>query len=198
MQDKLDEANAEIARLQAQVTELQNGQSAMVEKSLYRTVGRFHQKFGHPVEHTPHVPEDAQVRFRLKLIKEEFFELMNAALAANSDTGTGGDIVEASKLLDRALNGSTMGAAVRVNLPELVDAMGDLDWVVEGTRLVFGVLGEPVLREIERANMAKDVVYVIAKDEHHRTPNPKAKPIKPYDWIPPDIGAVLERQGWKR
>ncbi len=176
----------ERSHLRKQVTELQAELGAKTEKSLYRTVGRFHQKFGHPVEHTPHVPEDAQVRFRLKLIAEEFIELLEACDIAQG-------ITELRELVVKMIEGP-----VDVDLPEFVDAMGDLDWVVEGTRLVFGVLGEPVLREIERANMEKDPVYVATKDEHHRTPDPKAKPTKPAGWTPPNIAAVLERLGWKR
>lgn len=74
--------------------------------------------------------------------------------------------------------------SIEVNLPEFIDACGDLDFVVDGTRLECGVDGDLIATEIFRSNMMKE-------------PNGLGKPIKPYDWTPPDIDRCLREQGWK-
>lgn len=184
--------------LSRHVTALHEDATARHEASLYRVVRRFHKKFGHPVEHSPHVPDADQVRFRLHLITEEFLELLEAAFDVNA--GHVGDMVipKDFKRICEELRHFVTYAEVAVNLPEFVDAMGDLDWVVEGTRAVMGVLGAPVLAEIARANMSKEPAAVAAKDAHHQSADPQAiKPTKPPGWTPPDIRRVLVEQGWR-
>ena len=90
-----------------------------------------------------------------------------------------------------------------IDLPAFVDALADLDYVVEGTRAVFGVDRRPIEDEVQRANMSKDPVYVSAKDAWHRgdapegaAPDPAAKPTKPVEWTPPDVEGELVKQGW--
>lgn len=133
-------------------------------------VAEFHLKFGHPVATTPHVPDAAAVRFRLALIAEEFVELLEAA--------HGGRL----SIVRYALENTCRTLPLNVDLPAFVDALGDLDYVIEGTRLVFGVDGDPIAAEIHRANMNK-----VANGTH--------KPTKPIDWSPPDIEGELIKQG---
>lgn len=149
----------------------------------------FHLKFGHPVNETPTVPSQDQIRFRLKLITEEYFELLASSVAL-------GDPAEARIFLDarRTIQESLEEAKFEVDLPEFIDALGDLDYVNEGTRLVFGVDGEPIADEIQRANMDKDAVYVQSKDGYHM--GSSIKPTKPATWKGPQIGDVLKKQGW--
>lgn len=149
----------------------------------HHDVRAFHRRFGHAVAETPRVPDDETMRFRLKLIAEEFLEALEAS---------GVYIEHARENLREAI----AHAPIEVDLPALVDALGDLDYVIEGTRAVCGVDGAPIHNAIHHANMAKDPVYVATKDEHHRTPDPKAKPTKPPTWSPPDIDSELRRQGW--
>ena len=172
------------ARLQEQVDELQAEATKRLEASLPRAVRAFHARYGHPIRSTPAVPSDDEVRFRLRLIAEEFFELLDAALDARRDNGPGPSETSHAKGVFHMIN--TAPFLPEVDLPEFIDALGDLDYVVEGTRAVFGVDGTPVLAEIQRANMSKD-------------PNgPDGKPVKPKSWKPPDIARVLEEQGWRR
>jgi predicted HAD superfamily Cof-like phosphohydrolase len=77
-----------------------------------------------------------------------------------------------------------LAGPVDVDLPDFVDALGDIDYVIEGTRSVFGVDGAPIAAEIHRANMSKE-------------PNGWGKPAKPANWTPPDIEWELRRQGWE-
>lgn len=177
----------------AQRDDLQRRMTKKVETSLGRCVRAFHVKFGHPVNTVPRVPDEADVRFRLSLIAEEFFELLHAALRTD-------DLhffEDAEQRIRAAINGAYpyQRAAVVVDLPEFIDATVDLDYVVEGTRAVFGVDAAPVLAEVQRANMSKDAVYVEEKDGTH-VKGSKVKPRKPRDWRGPDVAGVLRAQGW--
>jgi predicted HAD superfamily Cof-like phosphohydrolase len=164
---------AERDQLREQNTQLQTRMSAMVEETLYRRVRAFHAKFGHPVRHTPQVPEENEVRFRLKLITEEFRELLQAAFGNGALAATA-HLQEVVRKLP-----------TEVLLPEFYDALLDLAYVIEGTHAVFGTRAEPGLAEVQRANMAKH-------------PNgADGKPVKPADWEAPQIERVLAEQGWK-
>jgi len=156
--------------------------------TLPRFVQAFHTRFDQPVRTTPAVPPDAEVRFRLRLIAEEFFELLEAALDLNPDR-SGGLVAGYRDAVDdikAAIDGPYpyRRLPVKVDLPEFADAMTDLDYVVEGTRAYFGIDGHPILLEVQRANMAKD------------PKGPDGKPVKPEGWTPPDVEGCLRRQGW--
>jgi predicted HAD superfamily Cof-like phosphohydrolase len=157
---------------------------------LRHDVRKFHEKFGHPVRERPVIPPDEEVRFRLKLITEEYLEVVDAATSDDHPSAVLKDTFK--KMIRHYLN----EAKIDVDLPELMDGLGDLDFVSEGTRLVCGVDGAPVAAAIGHANLAKDPVYVAEKDEHHRRPDPLAKPTKPPGWLPPDVEGELRRQGW--
>jgi len=122
------------------------------------------------------VPADDRVRFRLRLIAEEFFETMRAAFLTSED---GFFDAEARTLA------AIESEMVAVDLPEFVDGMADLDYVVEGTRLEFGVDSEPIADEVQRANMSKGF-----------NKNAAGKTVKPEGWTPPDIAGRLADQGW--
>lgn len=182
-----------VRHLGIQRTELQERMTAMLERSLPRRVRAFHAKFGHPIAHRPHVPDDDTIRFRLSLIAEEFFELLHAALKTDGVL----EFAEAESRIRAAINGPYpyQRADVVVDLPEFVDALTDIDYVVEGTRTALGVDGSKVLDEVQRANMSKDAVYVEEKDGTH-VMGKRIKPKKPEDWKAPDIHGVLVAQGW--
>ena len=134
-------ASKELLELQQQakehVTELQERCNELLSerRGIRYLVHDFHTKFGYPVHTVPHVPAPAAVRFRLKLISEEFFELLDATLGEYSVEPWQRQSAEAKVkgLIDRA--------PVVVDMLELTDAMADLDYVVEGTRLTFGIDG---------------------------------------------------------
>jgi len=58
--------------------------------------------------------------------------------------------------------------------------------VTIGTLIAFGVDDEPVLEEVDQANLRKFGPGSYERDD--------GKWIKPPDWTPPDILGVLERQ----
>lgn len=196
------ETGKEVLALRDQVTSLQEAATNKTNASLYRVVRAFHVKFGHPVAHSPIVPDDEQMRFRAKLIGEEFLELLDGVFNWR------GSMMR--ERLHSALRDALREAPVEVNLEELYDAMIDLAWVIEGTHAVCGTMAEPGIAEVARANTAKDPVYVAHKDAYlgggepterdarlFGTPDPKAKPKKPAGWTPPDIRGVLVKLGWK-
>jgi len=77
-------------------------------------------------------------------------------------------------------------AAARVrDLPAAVDALADLMYVVLGTAVVLGVDLDPIFAEVHRSNMTKE-----------RPTGKRRKPAKGAAYSPPDIGALLAKQGW--
>jgi predicted HAD superfamily Cof-like phosphohydrolase len=125
----------------------------------------------------PTLIADERVRLRAALIAEEFFETMRAMFGAY-----GAGLEEAERLVTNGIRFNS----VHVNMVELADGMADLDYVVEGTRLEFGIDGGPIADEVHRANMAKAGGPVA----------PNGKRLKPEGWTPPDIEGVLRRQGY--
>lgn len=142
-----------------------------------RRVREFHALMDNPIRETPTIPPDEEVRFRLRFLAEEFCETLDAALYAPRD-------VDALRtFLARVIDDSE----IDVELPEFIDGLADLDYVIEGTRLHFGVNGEPIEREVHRANMTKGAGPRRAD----------GKRLKPAGFKPPDVAGELRRQGWR-
>lgn len=152
----------------------------MAESKLRSQVRAFHEAFGVPVLTRPQVPSDDRVRLRLRLVAEEFCELLDACLDC-----TGGTHAARNNLIRESLQRLIAKAPVDVMLEEAADALGDLDYVVEGTRAEFGIDGGPIADEIQRSNMAKVGGPVV-----------NGKITKPQGWTPPDIAGELKKQGW--
>ena len=183
----------ELAKRDARITELQAEMSEMVENSFPRRVRAFQKKFGHPVEWTPRIPDKEQMQFRLNLISEEFLELLKAA-GVPMKLPLREPEIDFEKSIKLAISMIDMD---KFDFPEFVDAQTDLDWVNEGTRATMGTDRRPVEDAVSKANMAKDPEYVAIKDAHHRDIT-VIKPSKPPGWEPPDIEAVLVKQGWRK
>jgi len=143
-----------------------------------KDVAEFHRAMDQAIEPRPTVPDEKIVRLRGRLVAEEFVEFLEALL----DPEEFGDL-KAIKALVMTMVGQ---GKLRVNVPELADAIGDLKYVLEGTNLAFGIDGEPIWNAIQAANMAKAGGPV---DEH-------GKRMKPPGWTPPDIAGELRKQGW--
>lgn len=146
----------------------------------------FHRAMEIPSLETPQVPPDERVRLRLRLVAEEFFEFLEACTYDTGKDQAPGD--ETLQWLREDLNTYIDHALIHVNLPNATDALADLDYVVEGSRLEFGIDGGPVAAEVHRANMTKASGPVRAD----------GKRLKPEGFRPPDIEGVLVSQGWRR
>lgn len=140
----------------------------------------FHQAMGQPILPEPGIPYDARVRLRARLITEEFLETISAMF----DVGEGRPLNPELRVLKKVAARLIESATVRVDLVELADGLADLDYVVEGTRLEFGIDGGPIAAEVHRSNMAKAGGPV----------SPEGKRLKPPGWTPPDIAGCLESQ----
>jgi predicted HAD superfamily Cof-like phosphohydrolase len=137
-------------------------------------VAAFHQKMGIPDPSSPKVPLDDRVRFRIKIIAEEFFELLDATYGP-----------KVFSFMHEAVNAQIEQATLRVDLPDFVDALVDMAVCIEGTHLEFGINSDPMTEAVHQANMLKE-------------PNPQGKQIKPPGWKDPKeaIHKELLRQGW--
>jgi predicted HAD superfamily Cof-like phosphohydrolase len=145
---------------------------------LQHQVLEFHRVFDHPVADSPTIPPEKRVRFRARFIVEECLEFLEACIIDND-----GNLSVIREYLQDYINNSP----VAVNLADAVDALADIDYVVEGTRLEFGINGEPIADEVHRANMAKLHDGKVIKRADGKT-------LKPPGWKPPDITGELERQ----
>ena len=181
-----EELVAEIERLSKRVQELLEANTRFAEErrkaSVREHVIAFHLTSGVlPVFYKPFVPSDDRVRFRARLIAEEFVEGLEALFDESR--------IEPWQFdrLRRTLGYIVDQCPVHVDLVEAADAWADLDYVVEGSRLEFGIHGVPVMLEVQRTNMAKFVGGVNVSGH---------KVIKPAGWVAPNIRGVLEEQGW--
>lgn len=109
----------------------------------YERVREFHETFGHPVADKPVVPADDRTRLRLSLILEEALELADAM---------GFFTQEVREYIDKMVD---YGPVVEGDLIGIADALGDLDYVVNGAALEHGIDLPVVTAEIHRSNMTK-------------------------------------------
>lgn len=170
-----------------QVTELQIANTTLVEeRRAYDRTSQVRELFTvvlHDQERreTPGIPSDRTVRFHLRLIAEELLELLTATFGIKFTHGS--DYFGMNAALGLLIDNEHIG----MNFPEFIDALGDLDVVIEGARVACGVDGRPIARAIHAANMAK-------KDGPKRESD--GKRLKPPGWTPADVTGELRKQGW--
>ena len=178
---------------------------------LREQVEEFHRVFDQPIVDTPTVPPDERVRLRARLIAEEFFEVLEAMFAGRFSFPRG----EVMKMIDQY--------TPMVKMVDLADGLADLDYVVEGARLEFGIDGGPIADEVHRNNIAKSFMCLsclgggceIAEAEGHgykmydrvcktcdgtgkvSKKRHDGKVLKHPDWTPPNIEGELKKQGYK-
>lgn len=186
---------------------------------LQRQLIEFHRTFEHPIADSPSIPSDDRVRLRASLVVEECLEFVESLFDGNSRL-LEGDMPRARDAVRTARENLSLliaNADVKVDLVEAADAMADIDYVVEGSRLEFGINGEPIADEVHRSNMSKSVVCsdckgtaIRQKNDHDAEKCPgcagrgrislkraDGKTAKPAGWTPPDIkGMLLGQQAW--
>lgn len=195
-----------------------------VRETLNEMVLAFHKRFGQAIGARPHVPDEKTVRFRLSLIAEEFFELLEAAglkgvgnETCQSDHGAHGYENESEFVPRDMIATDIQEGSINVDLPAFVDALADLMYVIEGAAITMGVDMDPVLDEVQRANLSKMPGYVAAKDASHRgeVPAPKTRTVRGreekwaegHGWVPVEAqvglpvkradGKILKPEGWQ-
>lgn len=154
------------------------------KSDIRKQVEEFHRAFGVSVLDTPQVPSDDVVKLRLRLIAEEFFELLDST-GANIDTHT-------KDAIYGFINGydTSVPPKDELDLVAFADALADLDYVVEGARQQFGINGKPIAAEVHRSNMSK------VNPDGSVERRGDGKIIKPETYSPPDIEGCLAAQGW--
>lgn len=149
-------------------------------------VREFHNKFGHPVADHINVPSRQQRLLRFKLLFEEVLEFGRAVgvkgLADTTQESFEQDMRE-------ALDQFTIEPTAEVDMVEAADALADIDYVMCGAFLVFGMPQEALGEEVHRSNMSKlgeDGMPVYGAD---------GKVKKGPNYTPPNIAAVLREFG---
>lgn len=149
-----------------------------------KQVEEFHVAGRVPILPAPAVPDAGRVMLRARLVGEEFCEFMEALFPDSYYART------VRKAVMFPLEGlEYVGDDKAPDLTNLADACADLDYVVEGTRLEFGIDGEPIARIVHESNMAKFGPGSRVRED--------GKIMKPSDWKPPDIEAELRRQAFR-
>jgi predicted HAD superfamily Cof-like phosphohydrolase len=141
----------------------------------------FHTAMGQPIRLAPSLIPEERVRLRAALIAEEFFETLEALFAEDFACE---DLRKMKNLILRSI----ADEPIDVNMVDLADGLADLDYVVEGTRLEFGLNGDPIAAEVHRSNMMKVGGPIAAN----------GKRLKPEGWEPPNIVGELIKQGWRK
>ncbi len=145
-------------------------------ETVQQQVREFHEVYGQPIVETPSVPSPDRVRLRLKLIAEEFFELLAACEIWPGCRG-----VYASDEVTKAID-NDLGT---VDLVEVADALADLAYVIEGANLEFGIDSAAVLAEVHSSNLSK------LGPDGKPVYNDSGKVVKGPKYKAPDIAKVL-------
>lgn len=140
----------------------------------------FHKTFEHPVAEQLTPGSFGLRALRVRLIAEELGEFARACGVSLLLSVDAAKVEETDYLevLDRS-------DTVAPDIVEMADALGDLDYVVQGANLVFGIPAEAVLDEIQRSNMSK------AGPDGKPIKREDGKILKGPDYFRPDIAKVL-------
>lgn len=169
----------EVTRLQERERELlKNNSRVVIERradDVWMHAYEFHHALGIPAySGPPRVPSVAQVRGRLLLSAEEFCEQLDACFHLNP-------------AISDALRDEIRNAHIHhVDLVEIVDSWGDMNFVNNGSACEFGVQLAPIAREIARSNMTKKGAPRNVDGKITKGPN----------FEPPQIRRLLLEQGW--
>jgi predicted HAD superfamily Cof-like phosphohydrolase len=159
-------------------------------------VREFHTAFGHTVNDTPTIPDVSQRLLRVKLIAEELREFAAASgfdmaiTLFNPTTSRDGTGSTSNGLPDHiGIDDATVNYEwpTLVNMVEAADALADLDYVVQGSNLVWGFPAEKIINEVHSSNMSKlgDDGKPIYRDD--------GKIMKGSNYRPPNIKTIIDK-----
>jgi predicted HAD superfamily Cof-like phosphohydrolase len=154
---------------------------------LREQVSEFHRAFGVPMLEKPTVPPNERIKLRLRLIAEEFVELLEAA-GCWRGISTLKDGIDGTIASIGAVATMTGKPIAPFDMVEVADALADLQVVICGSELEFGIDGAKVLDEVMASNLSK-VGSTIRADGKIMKDAP--------GFFRPDIARVLTEQGWE-
>lgn len=135
---------------------------------------------------TNSVPVDT-VKLRLKLALEELEELFFAVLDDTTSKMVNKDFTRINEFIINLPD-----SAFDINLVEVADALTDIEYINNGTALVFGIPLDQTFEEVHRSNMSKldaEGKPVFRED---------GKVIKSGLYSPPDLKSVLSNYGFSQ
>lgn len=148
----------------------------------YTRIRSFMRKAGQETPSKPVIPDEETRLLRAKLILEEAIETIRAmgvGVRLRKSNGEQGVVTVDPHELAFYIDGE-------VDLEGVVDGCADISVVTIGTLIAFGVDDEPILEEVDQANLRKFGPGSYARED--------GKWMKPPGWTPPDILGALERQ----
>ncbi len=140
-----------------------------IEGTIQHDVREFHRIMGQPIVDRPTIPPVERMDLRLKLVAEEFLELLEAS-------GCKVDFIKSE--IEHTLS---IRKQDDVDLVEIADALCDIAYVVEGMCLECGIDSEAVLAEVQRSNLSK------IGEDGKPVYNESGKVTKGPNYSPPDI-----------
>ena len=141
----------------------------------YKRVLAFMRRAGQEAPLSPVIPDAGTRVLRAKLMLEEALETVRALGVSVCMRGA-----------EVSMDGLVFEDTGDPSIEEVVDGCADISVVTVGTLIAFGVDDEPVLEEVDGANLRKFGPGARVRQD--------GKWIKPPDWVPPDIKGVLVRQ----
>lgn len=168
-----------------------------------RRVEAFMQQAGQEVPAVPTMPDPETRVLRAKLILEEALETIVRGLGVEVRIHHEDDGVMRSFTIDSKSIVSNQGnhfdhedvtlwVAREPDMQEIADGCADISVVTIGTLSACGIADEPLLAEVDEANLRKFGPGGYRSDGSDG--NPAGKWIKPKDWTPPNIQQVLDAQ----
>lgn len=153
----------------------------------------FHETYGHPVARSLTVGDAKLRRLRVLLIAEELAELAQAlgvsleleVKPAPFDDLKQKDVMNGMWKKAWVADASLCYSDHEVDIVEAADALADLDYVVQGGNLVFGIPAGLVMREVHRSNMSK------LDEDGKPIYNADGKIVKGPNFFEPDISTLL-------
>jgi len=136
---------------------------------------------GQAMPSAPMVPSREVTLLRVRLLTEEFVELLEA-VGMQSETAS-----TVRAFIERQVEADACGFMGKVDLVEVADALADLRFVAVGFDAACGIDGDAIDREVARSNFTKAPF----------TMRPDGKVTKSASYEPPRIAEVLRAQGWR-
>lgn len=182
----------------------------------FQMTGHFHMVMGLPAPNEPIMPSVTDRELRLRLVLEEFLELVEAMgfeLAVNNDSEVKDSFIQGGVeyvtlnsdkpiVTLRHIEGS------RYDVVETADALGDMNVIVNGTGVAFGIPMHFIDYEIYTSNLSKldengkpivnrctnigcEPVCDCGMPVLKKPDAPIGKILKPESYVPANIPAVL-------